>query len=373
MEIRTTPKPQVAAATPKVRTTQVSVALGASKFVPGTRPAGVDNMEKAVERRPSQLAHSTIGETVGTQLNTEVARQKRIDRAKFAGVIGSAKKALIRARAQSSTTTVELAVDEICERLGEAVKLDAKRRSRSELVAFIGSDWSELDRLLLKVYMTVTVVPDSLLGSVTVPQCRYRLHKDGPPREVNGHISLNGSDNKIEVVRLKGKRPTSIPEPIRQISSSEPVDPPKARIIYRDGDHYGSGPLLELPDDRHAFMGEIDGKPERLMGAGHVAYMKCVDGVWVYYPYATDRKHCSDVPLIGSFRRRFIDPSQLKCDYDPIKIPLFTFIYEVRGKIQAQLIGLNELGLVKSVEVPWSDDLVAEEFVEITHGFSTVQ
>lgn len=283
-KIRTTPKPQVAAPI-KVRTTQISVALGASNFVPGTRPEvgkrqeGIGNRQEVGERPPPQTAHSTIGDTVGAELNAEMARQRRADRARFASAIGRAKKALIRARAQKSPTAVELAVDEICECVGEAVNLDAKRRSRSELVVLIGSDWSELDRLLLTVYMTVTIVPDPLLGSVTVPQCRYRLHKDGPPREVGGHISLTGSDRKIEVVRLKGKRPTIFPEPIRRISSSEPVDPPKARIVYRDGDQFGAGPLLELPDDRHATTGEIDGKPEKLMGAGQVAYMKKVDEI----------------------------------------------------------------------------------------------
>ena len=369
MEIRTTPKPQVAALI-KVRTTPVTV-TGASGFVPGTRP--MQRSEQPVSEDCSTPAlRASIGDVVGVQLKAEIVRQKRVDQAKFAGVIGRARKILVRARAQKSPTDVERAIDEFDKCVLAAMQFDEKHRSRNDILLLIGTNALELEKLPLIVYTSVTVVPDPLLGSVTVPQSRYKLHKSEFPREVCGWIHLKGSDRDIEVIRLKGKRPTILPEPLRHISSSEQVDPPKARITYRSGDQFGAGPLLELPDDRHSFIGEIEGKPEKLMGAGQVAYMKMVEGCWVYYPYATDRKHCSDVPLIGSFVRGFKDPSQLKCGYLPIKTPCFTLIFEVCGKISAQLIGLNELGLVKAVEVPFSDDLVAGELVEITHGFEAI-
>jgi len=363
--IRTTPKPQVAAP-PKVRTTSVGISSSVSVFVPGTKPVQTQasTVQQASVQQPPAVQNV---EVVPSAFCEELTRIKRSNRARFAGEIGRAKTALSKVRALESPHSVENAVDKVIEHIEAASRIDEKRRLRSELVTLIGTDWSELDRLLIDVYMTVTVVPDPLLGSVTVAQCRHRLHKGGSPREVSGYIFLTGSDRKIEVVRLKGKRP-SMPEPLRRISSSEPVDPPKARITYRDGDQFGAGPLLELPDDRYAFMGEIEGRPEKLMGAGQVAYMKVVDGCRVYYPYAVDRKRCSDVPLVGSFEKGFKDPSKLKCDYISIKTPCLTVAVEIRGKKLAFLTGLTEHGVLRLVEVDWKDDLVEGELVEITHG-----
>ncbi len=283
----------------------------------------------------------------------ERKRQRRAQSAAFANAVKSVRKTLVRMRNPKSISDFEEAIDRFNHHIQNALTLDPEERTWDAMLMLVGTSEEELERLPLDFYCRLTAVPSKEGSIATFEPRQSRKRCKGKKSETTSVTTELG--RSVEVIFLCGRPITG--EPTRQIATGEAIDAPKATIIYQTGDRYGDA-FIQMPDCRVAFM-ELDRQEVR----------------WQYFLYESDRVHRSSVPLFGSFLHGFT--KEPPC-YGPAVMEeyvakfLFVFTHEVGDQRFAYAAVLMKGGNVVVYEVPWSDELLEGDLIEIARGFEPV-
>lgn len=305
-------------------------------------------LEEARRRGDKREIERAIDAGVALGIDDEEVERVRKSRArkasaKFAGAIKAAREALEEARKLFSEISIERALHHFREAVGKATRFDLRRRSKSDILATLGTSETELDLLPDLFFTTVTIIPVG--GELFYEQRRDRTHYNHKPVEQS--IEVNG--RMVEVVYYCGRHVIAL-EPTPQIAPGQPIDPPKPKIaLLEDGSC-----RLELDNERYFMRRERSVvEDDRLVGEDR----------WIYYVLSDEGMYDPSSFLIGSLRHGLHhEPGQSLFVMERyIAEPLCAFLHEVHGERFCYLAVQMKFGNVVVYEVPWSDELLGTE------------